>query len=61
MQEEPIILRDPKAKLITLEKLSIHRFSVSCSGFPMPEDVVSIIKKYGGTYSTDFKEWVISI
>ncbi len=41
--------------------LSIHRFRVSATGFPLPEDIISIIKKYGGVYCFEMKEWVLNI
>jgi hypothetical protein len=55
------VLRDPKAKLITFEMLSIHRFKVSSSGFPMPEEIIAIVKRYGGLYNYEMKEWVLNL
>jgi hypothetical protein len=34
---------------------------VSATGFPLPEDIISIIKKYGGVYCFEMKEWVLNI
>ena len=55
------MLRDPKAKLITCEMLSINRFAVSASGFPLPEEIIQIVKRFGGVYNFEQKEWVIQI
>ena len=55
------MLRDVKAKLITFEMLSIQRFRVSASGFPMPEEVIQIIKRFGGVYNFEMKEWILQL
>lgn len=59
-QQEKIILRDPKAKLITFEMVSISKFSVSLNFF-MPEDLVLILKKHGGAYDFNLREWIVSL
>jgi|LauGreDrversion4_2_1035121.scaffolds.fasta_scaffold2457591_2 hypothetical protein len=43
------MLRDPKAKLITFEMISINKLAVSLNFF-MPEELVLILKKHGGAY-----------
>ena len=49
MNGEKVVLRDPKAKLITFEMISIHRFAVT-QNFFMPEEIVQMLKKYGGAF-----------
>jgi hypothetical protein len=57
---EKIVLRDLKAKLITLEMISINKFSVT-QNFCIPEEVVEILKKYGGSYDFEQREWIVSL
>jgi hypothetical protein len=54
------VLRDVKAKLITLEMISINKFSVTQT-FCIPEEVVEILKKYGGSYDFEQREWIVSL
>ena len=58
--QEKIILRDPKAKLITFEMVSINKFSI-CLNFFMPEELVMILKKHGGAYDFNNREWIVSL
>ncbi len=56
-----MVLRDPKAKLIIFEMISTTHFSVSQSAFSLPEEVILIIKKYGGYYNFESKEWIVNL
>jgi SNF2 family DNA or RNA helicase len=53
-------LRDQKAKLITFEMISINRFAVT-QNFFMPEDIVQILKKYGGAFDFTSREWIVGL
>ena len=57
---DKVILRDPKAKLITFELISIHRFAIT-QNFFMPEEIVQILKKYGGAFDYESREWFVSL
>ena len=53
-------MRDPKAKLITFEMISINKFAISLNFF-MPEELILILKKYGGAYDFAQREWIVSL
>ena len=55
-----MILRDTKAKLITFEMISINKFAISLNFF-MPEELVLILKKHGGAYDFQQREWIVSL
>lgn len=57
---EKIILRDPKARLITFEMISIKRFCVN-QNFQMPEEVVQILKRHGGIFDFESREWIVNL
>jgi hypothetical protein len=57
---EKIVLRDAKAKLIAFEMISIHRFAVT-QNFFMPEEIVQILKRYGGAFDFNAREWIVSL
>ena len=59
-EQEKIILRDPKMKYITFEMTSINKFAISLNFF-MPEELVSILRKYGAAYKYETREWYANL
>jgi len=55
-----VVLRDQKAKLFTFEMISINRFAIA-QNFFIPEEIVQILKKYGGAYDFEQREWIVSL
>lgn len=53
-------MRDPKARLVTFEMISINKFAIAIN-FGMTEELVLILKKYGGAFGFNHKEWIVSL
>ena len=46
--------------MITFEMVSIHRFAVT-QNFFMPEEIVNILKRYGGQFDFSSREWIVGL
>jgi hypothetical protein len=55
-----MFMREGKSRIINFEFTSLTTFGIS-SNFLTPDAIVSLIQKYGSTYSKRKKEWVLDI
>ena len=54
------MLRDQRTRVVNIELINLDNAAVT-TNFVMPDEIVSIVKRFGAVYNKKKKEWVIMV
>lgn len=59
-EDDDIVLRDSRSRVVNFEMTGFKSFSVTTNFF-IPTEIVNILKKFGAFYDKKHKEWTVHI